>query len=122
MVADGSGRRCFGASAGEVFSGEGSLFDGAATYFVEAAFEGNLQVTRLKGIFCGSRVIGAEVQFKLVVALLLVVRFHVVKRFANERPGRAECPGTFGACPALKILFLDPYQFATSCLHEHLEF
>jgi hypothetical protein len=60
-------------------------------------------------------------RFELLVALLFVVPLHIVNGFANERPQRAEHPFAFGASPAVKIVSLDPYQFATHRLHSHLE-
>jgi hypothetical protein len=43
------------------------------------------RVIWLTGIFLGSRVLGTDMRFELVVALPFVVHLHVVKRFANER-------------------------------------
>jgi len=82
---------------------------------------GRPQVIWLRGIFCGSRVLGTDMRFELHVALLFVVLLHIVNGFANERPQRPEHPFAFGATPALKIVSLDPYQFATHRLHGHLE-
>jgi len=55
----------------------------------------------------------------LVVALLLKVLDHFTKRFASGRIRRVEHPSAFRTRPALKILAIDPYQFATHRLHGH---
>jgi hypothetical protein len=81
----------------------------------------NMMITRelspreiwLTAIFCGCRVRGTDMRGELLIALLLVVRLHLVNRAANDRPGRVEHPSAFGATPALKLLAFDPHQFAT---------
>jgi hypothetical protein len=54
-----------------------------------------------------------DMRCEFLVALLFVVRLHLVDGFTNERPYRFKCPGTLGASPALKILAIDPDKFAT---------
>jgi len=44
------------------------------------------RVAWLVGIFCGSRVLGADMCCELLVALLSEVRLHFVNGFAGERP------------------------------------
>jgi hypothetical protein len=71
------------------------------------------EVSWLTWIFCGARVIGANMGSELFVALVFIVHLHIVNGFVNDRPERFECPCAFRASPALKILAFDPYQFAT---------
>jgi hypothetical protein len=40
----------------------------------------------LTGILCGSRVFGANMRCEFVVALVFVVRLHLVDGFTDERP------------------------------------
>jgi len=76
----------------------------------------------LTGIFCGSRVLGTDMRFELLVALLLVVLLHFIERSTGDCSRRLEHPRAFGANPALKILSFDPYQFAAHRSHmTHLE-
>jgi len=49
---------------------------------------------------------------KIFVAAPLVVLLHFIERFAGGRSRRLEQPSAFRATPALKMQFLDPYQFA----------
>ena len=58
------------------------------------------------------RVFSANMVCKFFVALVLVVLLHFVERFAGGWSRRIEYPFTFGATPALKTLFIDPYQYA----------
>jgi Glyoxalase superfamily protein len=83
--------------------------------------EGSLEGLRhnrpwLTWIVRGSQVRGTDVRREFLVALLFVTLLHLFNRFADNRPSGVECPGAFGANPALKILSLHPYQFAA---HRH---
>src|ERR1700674_1573987 len=49
---------------------------------------------------------------KIFSALLLVVLLHFLERFAGGCSRRIKRPCAFGATPAPKTLFFDPYQFA----------
>ena len=49
---------------------------------------------------------------KVLVALPLVVLLHFIERSAGRRSRRIEHPCAFGATPAPKTLFVDPYQSA----------
>jgi hypothetical protein len=53
---------------------------------------------------------------KIFIAPLLVVLLHFIERFAGGCSRRIEHPSAFGATPALKTLFFDPYQFALHTL------
>ena len=70
------------------------------------------RVEWLMGIVCGSRVLGTDMRFELLIALLSELCLHLVNGFAGERPGRVEHPSTFAASPSLKILAFHPDQFA----------
>jgi hypothetical protein len=69
-------------------------------------------------IFCvlGSRVFGANMGGKILIAPLLVLLLHFIKRFAGGCSRRIEHPRAFRATVALKILPLDPHQFAAHSL------
>jgi hypothetical protein len=54
---------------------------------------------------------------KIFIAPPLVVLLHFIERFAAGCSRRIEHPCAFGATPALKTLFFDPYQVA---LHDLL--
>ena len=56
--------------------------------------------------------LGTGVGCELFVALCFVGLLHLVKRFVDERTSRIEHPLTFRASEALKILALNPDQFA----------
>jgi hypothetical protein len=61
--------------------------------------------------------IGANMGFKLFVALQLEIAYHFSERFAFRRTGRFEPPSTFGAAKTPKKLQLNPYQLpAHGCL------
>ena len=60
----------------------------------------------------GSRVIGAEVRCKLLVALQLEVSHHFVEGFPRRRRRRIKTPGAFRASKTTKTLFFDPYNVA----------
>jgi len=49
---------------------------------------------------------------KIFIASPLEVHFHFIERFASGESHRTEHPCAFGASPARKMLFIDPYQFA----------
>ena len=66
----------------------------------------------LTRIFCGSRMVGANMGSELFVALVFIVHLHIVNGFVDDRPERFECPYAFRASPALKSMAIDPYQFA----------
>ena len=53
---------------------------------------------------------------KIFIAPLLVVLLHFIERFSGGCSRRIEHPSAFGATPALKMLFFDPYQFALHSL------
>jgi hypothetical protein len=53
---------------------------------------------------------------KIIIAPPLKVLLHFIERFANGRSQRIEYPSAFGATPAQKTLFFDPYQFALHVL------
>jgi hypothetical protein len=74
------------------------------------AVEVNLLKFELNCVFCahGSRVIGANMRYKLFVALQLEVAHHFIERFAGGRTSGLEPPTTFGATKTLKTLFLNP--------------
>jgi hypothetical protein len=55
-------------------------------------------------------VIGANMEFKLFVALQLEVTHHFIERFAFRSTGGVEPPSTFGATKTPKTLMLNPYQ------------
>ena len=46
---------------------------------VEEGFQGGISLIWLTGIFLGSRVLGTDMRFELLIALLFVVHLHVVK-------------------------------------------
>jgi len=58
----------------------------------------------------GSRVLGAHMGCKLLVALQLKVLLRFIERFASGRARRVEDPGAFGATPAPKTVMFDPYE------------
>jgi hypothetical protein len=61
--------------------------------------------------------IGANMGFKLFVALQLEVAHHFSERFAFRSTGRFEPPSTFGATKTPKTLPVNPYQLpAHGCL------
>jgi hypothetical protein len=60
----------------------------------------------------GSRVFGAKMSCKIFIAPLLVVPLHFIERITGGCSRRIEHPCAFGATPAHKTLFFDPYQFA----------
>jgi len=71
---------------------------------------------KLSRILAG-RVIGANMGFKLFVALQLEVAHHFIERFAFRSTGRFEPPSTFGASKTPKTLQLNPYHLpAHGCL------
>ncbi len=77
---------------------------------------------KLSWILVGS-VIGANVGFKLFVALQLEVAHHFMERFAFRGTGGFEPPSTFGATKTLKTLPLNPYQLpAHGCLYRANEY
>ena len=49
---------------------------------------------------------------EIFIAPPFVVLLHFIERFAGGCSRRMKYPSTFGAAPALKTLFFDPYQFA----------
>jgi hypothetical protein len=53
-------------------------------------------------------VLGANMGYKLFVALQLEVAHHFIERLAGGRTGGFEPPATFGATKTLKTLFLNP--------------
>jgi hypothetical protein len=53
-------------------------------------------------------VIGANVQFKLVVTPQLKVPHHFIERVAIRRARRVEDPGALGAAKTSKMLLLNP--------------
>ena len=57
----------------------------------------------------GSGVLGANMGGKLVVALLLEVSQHFVKRFASCRIRSIEHPSAFRATSTMKAAFFDPF-------------
>jgi hypothetical protein len=71
-----------------------------------------VQAIRLAWISCGSRLARANMRSELLVALPLVILLHFIERVAGWWPRRIEHPCAFGATPALKTLFFDPYHFA----------
>jgi hypothetical protein len=60
----------------------------------------------------GPRVVGANMQCKLFVALQLEVAHHLIERYAAGRTRRFEAPATFGATKPPKTLLVNPHQFA----------
>ena len=60
-----------------------------------------------------SRVLGANMGCKLLVALQLKVPLRFIERFASGRARRVEDPGAFGATPTPKTLLFNPYQLPT---------
>jgi hypothetical protein len=60
-------------------------------------------------------VIGANMGYKLFVALQLEVAHHFIERFAGGRTRGLEPPATFGATKTLKTLLLNPYQVPAHC-------
>jgi len=60
--------------------------------------------------FLGSRVIGANMQCKLFIALQLEVAHLFIERCAGERTGLFKLPPTVGATKTPKTLLLNPYQ------------
>ena len=58
----------------------------------------------------GSRVLGANMGRKLLVALRLEDLLHLGERFAAECIRRAEHPGIFGETRTLKTVMFDPYE------------
>lgn len=60
----------------------------------------------------GFRVIGADVQPKLFVALRLELAQHFIERCAGGRPRWFEAPATFRTTKTSKTLLLNPYQLA----------
>jgi hypothetical protein len=60
----------------------------------------------------GFGVLGANMGGKLLVALLLEVPQHIIKRFASWRISSVEYPGAFGATPTMETAFVDPYELA----------
>ena len=79
--------------------------------------EMNLLKFELDCVFCadGSRVIGANMGYKLFIALQLEVAHHFIERLAGGRTRGLEPPATFGATKTLKTLFLNPYQVPAHC-------
>jgi hypothetical protein len=71
---------------------------------------------KLSWILVGS-VIGANMGFKLFVALRLEVAHHLLERLAFRRTGGLEPPSTFGTTKTPKTLQINPYQLpAHGCL------
>jgi transposase-like protein len=60
----------------------------------------------------GSGMFSANIGCEIFIALQLVVLLHFIQRFAGGWSRRIEHPCAFGAAPAPKTLFFDPYQFA----------
>jgi hypothetical protein len=60
-------------------------------------------------------VFSANVQVKFFVTPQLEVSHHFIKGFACGQIRRVEQPGAFGAPPAMKTVFFDPYEFAFRC-------
>jgi hypothetical protein len=58
----------------------------------------------------GSRMIGANMQRELFIALQLKVAHHLIERFAGRRAGRVEDPSAFGTTKTLKMRLLNPFQ------------
>jgi hypothetical protein len=60
-------------------------------------------------------VLGANMGYKLFVALQLEVAHHFIERFAGGRTRGFEPPATFGATKTLQTLLLNPYQLPAHC-------
>jgi hypothetical protein len=89
----------------------GSRFKKA--HYLGAGMDGKLNQAAFQLLFScalGSRVIGANMQGKLFVALQLKISHQLVERLTGRRTGRVEDPGAFGATKALKTRLLNPYQ------------
>jgi hypothetical protein len=96
-----------------------SFFD---HFLVSEFFNSHALLRKLSWILVGS-VIGANVGFKLFVALQLEVAHHFMERFAFRGTGGFEPPSTFGATKTLKTLPLNPYQLpAHGCLYRANEY
>ena len=61
----------------------------------------------------GSGVLGANMGGKVVVALLLEVSQHFVKRLTSWRIRSVEHPSAFRATPTMKAASFDPYELAS---------
>src|ERR1700687_4112097 len=64
----------------------------------------------------GSRVIGANMQRELFVALHLEVAHHFIERCASRRSSRFEAPSTFRATKTPKPLLFNPCQLPAHSL------
>src|SRR5580698_2320471 len=60
-----------------------------------------------------SRVVGASMKAKFLVALQLKIPHHFIKRCAGRRPRSLEPPAAFGTTKTPKILCFYPNQLAT---------
>ena len=60
-----------------------------------------------------SRVIGANMGGKLLVALELKVLHHFIERVTRGRSRRFKPPGAFGATKTMKTAFFDPDELAS---------
>jgi hypothetical protein len=61
----------------------------------------------------GSRVIGANMGGKFLVALQLKVPHHFIERVTRERSRSLKPPGAFGATKTMKTAFFDPDELAS---------
>jgi hypothetical protein len=75
---------------------------------------GDLPKFELNSAFCArdSWVIGANMGWKLFVALQLDVPHHFIKGIAGGRARRVEQPSAFGATVTPKTASVDPYKLA----------
>ena len=69
-----------------------------------------MQFELFRACALGSRVVGANMRRKFVVALQLKVAHHFIERRAGGTTGGFEPPVTFGATKTPKTLQLNPYQ------------
>ena len=69
-----------------------------------------MQFELFRACALGSRVVGANMRRKFVVALQLKVAHHFIERRAGGTTGGFEPPVTFGATKTPKTLSLNPYK------------